>query len=89
MSSLKYTDLENKDVKELEQIVKGLRVKFGKLRFELANKTLKNFSQIKQTKKNIARALTALKNPKHQALNPKQAPMTNDQNPKPILNIRI
>ena len=58
---MKYTDLKNKDIKELQQIVKDLRVKLGKLRFELANKTLKNFNQLKQTKKDIARTLTAIK----------------------------
>ena len=57
---MKYTDLKNKDIKELQQIVKDLRVKLGKLRFELANKTLKNFNQLKQTKKDIARTLTAV-----------------------------
>jgi large subunit ribosomal protein L29 len=56
----KYTDLKNKDVSELRQMEKDLRVKLGKLRFELANKTLKNFNQLKQTKKDIARVLTAI-----------------------------
>jgi len=57
---MNYTDLQNKDPKELEQMVKDLRVKLGKFRFELANKSLKDMSQIKQTKKDIARVLTAL-----------------------------
>ncbi len=57
-----YADLKSKDVKELRQMEKDLRVKLGKLRFELANKTLKNFSQIKQAKKDIARVMTAIKN---------------------------
>ena len=57
---MKYTDLKNKDIKELQQMEKDLRVKLGKLRFELANKTLKNFNQLKQTKKDIARVLTAI-----------------------------
>lgn len=57
---MKYTDLKNKDAKELQQIVKDLKVKLGKLRFELTNKTLKDFNQLKQAKKDIARVLTAI-----------------------------
>jgi len=57
---MRFADLKNKDIRELQQMVKDLQIKLGKLRFELANKTLKNFSQIKQTKKDIARVLTAM-----------------------------
>mgnify|MGYP001617985672 CR=1 FL=1 len=56
-----YTDLKNKNIEELQQMTKDLRIKLGKLKFELANKTLKNFNQLKQTKKDIARTLTAIK----------------------------
>jgi ribosomal protein L29 len=56
-----FTDLKSKNVQELGQAEKDLRVKLGKLKFELANKTLKNFSQIRQVKKDIARVMTALK----------------------------
>jgi large subunit ribosomal protein L29 len=58
---MEYADLKNKDIKELQQTAKDLRVKLGKLRFELANKTLKDFSQVRQTKKDIARVMTALR----------------------------
>ncbi len=58
---MRFTDLKNKDLKELQKMSEDLKVKLGKLRFELANKTLKNFSQIKQTKKDIARILTAVR----------------------------
>ena len=58
---MKYSDLQSKDKIELKESLKELKVKLGKLRFELANKTLKDFSQIKKTKKDIARVLTALK----------------------------
>jgi large subunit ribosomal protein L29 len=58
---MEYSDLKNKDIKELQQTAKDLRVKLGKLRFELANKTLKDFSQVRQTKKDIARVMTALR----------------------------
>ena len=67
MSSIKYTDLKNKDIKELQKMAEDLKIKLGKLRFELANKTLKNFDQLGQTKKDIARVLTAIR----------QGPMSN------------
>jgi large subunit ribosomal protein L29 len=58
---MRYSDLKGKDVKELQKMAEDLKVKLGKLRFKLANKTLKDFSQIKKTKKDIARVMTALK----------------------------
>ncbi len=57
---MKYADLKNKDGKELQQIAKDLKIKLGKLNFELTNKTLKDFNQLKQAKKDIARVLTAI-----------------------------
>ncbi len=45
-------------------MAEDLKIKLGKFRFELANKTLKNFDQLGQTKKDIARVLTAIKNQK-------------------------
>lgn len=61
---MNYGDLRNKTEIELKNILEELNIKLGKLRFELANKTLKNFSEIPQVKKDIARILTAL-NIKH------------------------
>jgi len=58
---MKFTDLENKEEKELQEMLKDLRIKLGKFRFELANKSLKNYSQIKKTKKDIAKIMTAIK----------------------------
>ena len=43
-------------------MLKNARIKLGQLKFELANKTLKNPSQIKPVKKEIARLMTALNN---------------------------
>lgn len=57
---MKYADLQNKGKEELQEMLKELKVGLGKLRFELANKTLKDFSQINKTKKDIARFLTAI-----------------------------
>ena len=42
-------------------MAEDLKIKLGKLRFELANKTLKDFSQIKKTKKDVAKVMTALR----------------------------
>ncbi len=57
---MNYQDLENKTDVELRNMLEELRIKLGKIRFELANKTLKNFSEINQVKKDIARILTSL-----------------------------
>ncbi len=57
---MKYSDFKNKDIKELQKMAEDLKIKLGKFRFELANKTLKNFDQLGQTKKDIARVLTAI-----------------------------
>jgi ribosomal protein L29 len=57
---MEYRNLENRTDVELKNMLEELRVKLGKLRFELANKTLKNFNEINQVKKDIARVLTAL-----------------------------
>jgi large subunit ribosomal protein L29 len=58
---MKYSELENKTIEELRKQMEGFKIKLGKLRFELANRALKDFSQINKTKKNIARILTAIK----------------------------
>ncbi len=58
---MKHSELKNKESSELNEILKELKVKLGKVRFELANKTLKDFSKIGKIKKDIARVLTAIK----------------------------
>lgn len=58
---MKYSDLQNKDPKELQSMLKELQIQLGKFRFQLADKTLKNYSQVRKTKKDIARILTATK----------------------------
>ena len=57
---MKYVDLENRTEAELQNMLNELKVKLGKMRFELANKTLKNVSEVTMVKKDIARVLTAL-----------------------------
>lgn len=58
---MKFIELQNKDSRELEVILKEAKVKLGKLRFELANKALKDSSQIGKERKEIARIMTAMK----------------------------
>ena len=45
---------------ELQIMLKEQRVVLGKLRFELANKTLKDFSKLQKTGRDIAKILTAI-----------------------------
>lgn len=57
---MKFTDLQNKSVPELQERLKEARIKLGRLKFELANKALKDSSQIGKVKKEIARIMTVL-----------------------------
>ncbi|MEK7151126.1 MAG: 50S ribosomal protein L29 [Patescibacteria group bacterium] len=57
---MKYSDIQFKSQPELNEMLKELQVKLGKMRFELADKSLKDVSQLKKTKKDIARILTAI-----------------------------
>lgn len=61
---MKFKDLENKDNRELEVMLKEAKIKLGKLRFELANKSLKDSSQMSKTRKEIAQIMTAIRNQK-------------------------
>ena len=56
------TNYDNQTVQELEHNLGEMRAKQVRLSFDLENKKLKDVSQIKKTKKEIARILTALKN---------------------------
>ena len=58
---MKFTELQNKDERELQEMLKNAKVKLGKFRFEMANKALKDFSQIGKTRKEIAQIMTAMK----------------------------
>jgi len=51
----------NKTEEELANMFKDQRTKLLKLKFDLNEKRLKDVSQIRKTKKDIARILTALK----------------------------
>ena len=52
----------NKTREELAGMFKEQKVKLLKLKFDLNEKKLKDFSQINKTKKDVARIMTALNN---------------------------
>ncbi len=56
-----YTDLQSKGIPELNSLMSELKLKLGKLRFQLKNKTLKNTSELGIVRRDIARINTALK----------------------------
>ena len=58
---MKNDDLKNKSKEELSRIRNDLKAKLMKLNFDLAANKLKDFSQVKKTKKEIARVLTSLR----------------------------
>lgn len=58
---MKYSELQNKNKSELTEMLKELKIKLGKLRFDLSASTLKDVSQIKKSKKDIARIATVLR----------------------------
>ncbi len=53
-------DLKNKTKEELAGMLVDLQAKLLQFNFELGEKRLKDFSQVKKTKKEIARILTVL-----------------------------
>ncbi len=58
---MKINDLNNKSKDELNLLLVDLRAKILKLNFDLADNKVKDVSQVKKTKKDIARVLTLLK----------------------------
>ncbi len=58
---MKKTDLTTKNRTELEQELKSAQNKLSQLKFDLADKKLKRTSDIRATRVQIARILTALK----------------------------
>ena len=57
---MKASKLRKKSETELQKILRQKREKLQKLRFDLTAGKLKNFQEIKQTKRDIARILTVL-----------------------------
>ena len=58
---MKFSDILSKSQNELNEMLGELQIKLGKFRFELANKSLKDVSQIGKTRKDIARVMTAIR----------------------------
>jgi large subunit ribosomal protein L29 len=58
---MKAADLRKKDKKELGKNVQELRKKLSDLRFQFSSGKLKNVKEINNTKKELARILTIIK----------------------------
>lgn len=61
---MKATDLRKKDKKELEKMVSDLRKKLSDLRFKFSSNKVKNVKEAGNSRKEIARILTILKETK-------------------------
>jgi len=59
---MKASELKNKSKDELNHALVDLKSKLLKLNFDLADSKVKDFSQVKKTKKDIARVMTIIKN---------------------------
>lgn len=59
---MKTNELNNKSREELTHLLADLKAKILKLNFDMADNKVKDVSQVKKTKKDIARVLTLLKN---------------------------
>jgi large subunit ribosomal protein L29 len=62
---MKLLELRKRDQKELQKMVVELRKKLSDLRFKFSSGKLKNVKEINNSKKEIARILTILKEPKN------------------------
>jgi len=60
-NGMKIEELNNQSREELTHMADGLKAKLLKLNFDLADNKVKDFSQLKKIKKDIARILTAMK----------------------------
>jgi large subunit ribosomal protein L29 len=58
---MKVQELRKKDKKELEKSVNDLRKKLSDLRFKFSSNKLKNVKEIRNTKREVARILTIIK----------------------------
>lgn len=58
---MKHAELKNKNEHELAETLRELKIKLGKLRFDLSSNTLKDSSQLKKAKTDIARIMTILR----------------------------
>lgn len=58
---MKSSELNNKTRDELSRLLAEYRAKILKLNFDLADNKVKDVSQVKKTKKDIARIMTMIK----------------------------
>ena len=58
---MKIDDLKNKSKEELNHSLSEFRAKILKLNFDLADNKVKDYSQFRKVKKDIARILTLIK----------------------------
>ncbi|MCC6405357.1 MAG: 50S ribosomal protein L29 [Candidatus Yanofskybacteria bacterium] len=58
---MKKHDLTSKNAAELETLLRESQAKVAQMRFDLADKKLKKTSDLRETRRLIARILTALK----------------------------
>lgn len=58
---MKIKEIREKSEKELLNMVRAEKEKLKKLRFSLSSKQLKNYNEITETKRNIAKAKTVLR----------------------------
>lgn len=58
---MKAEELRKKTIEELEKILREKRKKLFELKLSLSSRKLKNFNEIKDTKRDIARILTILR----------------------------
>ncbi len=58
---MKAKELREKTKAQLEKLLKEKREKLFKLKLDLAERKLKNFREIRETKRDIARILTILR----------------------------
>jgi len=63
---MKIRELRKKSTKELKHNLSDLQEKLRELRFNLAGGKVKNIREIRQTKSDIARILTLLKEYQHE-----------------------
>lgn len=60
---MKISEIDNRSREELRGSLEDLREKLLKLSFDLADNKIKDFSQFKKVKKDIARVLTVMNKP--------------------------
>lgn len=58
---MKFNDLENKTIQDLNSLLEEAKAKLVKFSFDLERRNLKDVSQIKKVKKDIARIMTKIK----------------------------